>query len=104
VDNKALAEKIFCAPSEKAQKRLFADVPEAQRPYVLCELRELSGSPHAIRKGMTLLATDDTPDGLKDANAWIKQKDLTSADIRLFKSGGFLMIEAIRDDALNPQR
>lgn len=97
MDYEAKAKEIVSQKDEATQKRLFSELSETDRAYVLIELRELTGSKVAIRKGMILLATDDTPEGLKDAKAWLASKKITPQDARLFRDKGQILVEALDD-------
>lgn len=50
----------------------------------------------AIKTGTIVFATDDSREGVKDARAWLKEKSLTSFDVRLYQYEGCTLIQAIR--------
>ena len=49
-----------------------------------------------IKSGTVVFATGDCREGIEDARAWLKEKALTPADVRLYRADGMVMVEAVR--------
>ena len=53
-----------------------------------------------IKSGTIVFATSDCKDGIADARAWLKDKAMTPADVRLFVHGGQVLVQTLRHVAL----
>jgi|OM-RGC.v1.037260008 hypothetical protein len=48
----------------------------------------------AIKAGTIVFATDDSPKGVADARAWLKEKNLTPDDVHFYQAEGMTLIAA----------
>ena len=49
-----------------------------------------------IKPGFVVYADSDTREGIEAARAWLKEKNLTPQDVRLFRADGLVMVETLR--------
>jgi hypothetical protein len=55
-----------------------------------------------IKPGTVVYATGDCRDGIEDARAWLREKNLTPADVRLYRADGMVLVEAVRGVQISP--
>jgi len=51
----------------------------------------------AIKAGTIVFATDDSREGVADARAWLKEKDLTPDNVHFYQADGMTLISAKRE-------
>ena len=55
-----------------------------------------------IKPGTVVYATGDCREGIEDARAWLREKALTPADVRLYRADGMVLVEAVRGVEISP--
>ena len=50
-----------------------------------------------IKAGTIVFATSDCKAGVADARAWLKEKQYTREEVRLYKEGGMVLVQAIKN-------
>ena len=55
-----------------------------------------------IKPGTVVYATGDCREGIEDARAWLREKALTPADVRLYRADGMVLVEAVRGIEISP--